>query len=172
MQNVEFKSELRDRTLVETQCRALGARMDSTFDQVDSYFKMPDGRLKKRESSNNPTEWIYYHRANTLRPKVSRYAILNDEQARHRWGTLSLRPWLVVKKRRALWMMDENTRIHLDEVESLGRFLEVEAMVCEKYSECECEQICEFLREHFQYAIGEMIGESYSDMLARVSGWD
>jgi adenylate cyclase class IV len=69
----------------------------------------------------------------------------------------------VVRKTREAWLID-NTRIHLDWVERLGRFIEFEAAVCDKYSARECVRIVAHLRDLFAPAMGEPIASSYSDL--------
>lgn len=164
MQNVEFKAELREPDLARAKCRALGASLIGVLDQTDTYFKLPDGRLKKREAPGEPIEWIFYHRTNRLQPRLSTFTILSDEQARRRWGTQSLRTWIVVKKRRELWMI-ENVRIHLDQVETLGAFIEFEAVVNTPGDIARNHERIARLRGEFAPLMGEPIAVSYSDLL-------
>lgn len=164
MQNIEFKAELRDVEIARKACELIGAKKIGTIDQTDTYFKMPDGRLKRRETTDEHVEWIFYHRPDKSRPKLSNFTILSDRQAKTRWGTANLRPWLTVKKRRELWIID-NTRIHLDCVDRLGSFIEFEAMVSAKYNVQECHTIVAHLREQFGPALGEPISVSYCDLM-------
>jgi adenylate cyclase class IV len=166
MQNLEFKAELRHLNAARQQCVAIGATPHGVLQQVDTYFKLADGRLKRRETQGQPIEWIWYHRANDIRPRVSHYSILTDEQARRRWGTLSLREWLCVRKRRELWIID-NVRIHLDEVEGLGTFIEFEALMTEGTSANAREAAVAQLRQFFAPVLGEPVGVSYSDLMAQ-----
>jgi len=165
MQNVEFKSELRDVELARHQCGLIGARFLGDLEQTDTYFRMPDGRLKRRETWGYPTTWIFYHRPDRASARLSNYTIFTDEQARSRWGVQSLREWLTVVKRRELWLID-NTRIHLDRVERLGRFIEFEAQVGAKYDVEECSTIVAHLRGQFGPVMGEPIAVSYCDLMA------
>lgn len=128
---------------------------------------MTDGRLKKREAPGEPTEWIYYHRRDIVRPRMSSYAILSDAQAKRRWGTHSLRAWLKVAKTRELWML-ENVRIHLDDVRALGRFIEFEAVVSKEHDTRHCHEMIGRLREAFGPTMGEPVGASYCDLMAQV----
>ena len=128
---------------------------------------MTDGRLKKREAPGEPTEWIYYHRRDIVRPCMSSYAILSDAQAKRRWGTHSLRAWLKVAKKRELWML-ENIRIHLDDVLGLGRFIEFEAVISKEHDTRECHEMIGELREVFGPTMGEPVGASYCDLMAQV----
>jgi len=166
MQNIEFKAELRDPQAARAQCEVIGATRMGVLNQTDTYFKMPDGRLKRREAEGEPIEWIFYHRENRLQPRLSNYAILTDAQARRRWGTESLREWIVVRKQRELWMK-ENVRIHLDHVDRLGWFLEFEAIVDAKHDAAQCRKAVASLRAQFEPALGEPISVSYADLIAQ-----
>jgi hypothetical protein len=128
---------------------------------------MPEGRLKKREAPGEPTEWIYYHRRDIVRPRMCSYSILTDAQARRRWGTQSLRTWLRVAKTRELWLL-ANVRIHIDDVRSLGSFIEFEAVVTKDHDTRDCHQMIRHLRETFGPTLGEPVGASYSDLMAQV----
>ena len=164
MQNIEFKAELRDLEAARCQCRLAGAIYIGRLYQTDTYYKLPDGRLKRREAIDEPTEWIFYHRDDHVRPRVSNYSILTDEQARRRWGTYSLREWLQVRKIRELWMLD-NVRIHLDDVESLGTFIEFEAVVGTGHDTAACQAAVGRLRAMFGAVLGEAVSVSYSDLM-------
>ena len=137
------------------------------LEQTDTYFKMADGRLKRREAPGEPTEWIYYHRRDIVRPRMSSYSILTDGQAKRRWGTHSLRAWLQVVKSRELWML-ENVRIHLDEVRKLGSFIEFEAVISEDHDTRECHDTIRYLREVFGPTLGEPVAASYCDLMAQM----
>jgi adenylate cyclase class IV len=165
MRNVEFKAELRNPAAAAAQCAAVGAEHLGTLRQTDTYYRLAAGRLKRRSAPGEPVDWIYYDRPNDVRPRVSTYAILSDLQARRRWGTESLREWLTVVKTRELWMLG-NVRIHLDEVDGLGTFLELEAMVTDEQDESACRRMIERLRQTFAPLLGEPIAVSYSDLAA------
>ena len=132
--------------------------------QTDTYFRLPDGRLKMREVPGDLPEWIFYHRQDRVSPRMSNYTILNNEQARRRWGTHSLKPWLSVVKSRELWMLGD-VRIHLDEVEGLGTFIEFEALVSRRFDVKMCHEAVRSLRETFAPLLGEPISKSYSDLV-------
>ncbi|MFG0331028.1 MAG: class IV adenylate cyclase [Phycisphaerales bacterium] len=166
MRNVEYKTELRDLEAARAQCHALGARFMGAFQQIDTYFRVPDGRLKRRETSGQPVEFILYRRPDRLTARMSEYSTYTEEQARSRWGMVSLKEWLTVIKNRELFLL-ENVRIHLDRVRELGDYLEFEAVVRPPFGVKKChEQVAE-LREVFRPITGETIAGSYSDLLAR-----
>ncbi|MCA9310532.1 MAG: class IV adenylate cyclase, partial [Phycisphaerales bacterium] len=128
MENLEYKAELRDPTLARLVIQQGRSLYVGTFDQVDTYFHVADGRLKRRQCEGEPVEWIHYHRPNELEPRISRFSIYSEEEARTRFGQSQLAVRAVVRKRRQLWL-HRAVRIHMDEVEGLGRFIELEAMV-------------------------------------------
>lgn len=165
MQNVEFKCELRDPELAASILRKLGATHIATLDQTDTYFRVTDGRLKRRESRGEPTEWIFYSRDNISRPKVSKFMIYTEEEARSRFGERPLPVWVVVSKKRQLWMLT-GVRVHLDEVAGLGHFLEFEAMVSRRQNAAQRHQDIEALRVALGPTLGEPIACGYSDLIA------
>jgi adenylate cyclase class IV len=164
MQNIEFKAELRNMDAAAAQCGALGGHHLGTLTQTDTYYKLTDGRLKKRESADDPVCWIYYHRPDRVRPRMCNYTILSDEQARRRWGTQSLHEWLTVRKTRDLWMID-HVRVHLDRVDDLGTFIEFEAIVSDRFDVKACHEAIAELRETFAPILGEPLGVSYCDLM-------
>jgi adenylate cyclase class 2 len=167
MQNIEFKAELRNIEAARRQCKLIGAERVGQLRQTDTYFRLPDGRLKRREAPGEPVEWIFYHRPDRVSPKMSNYTILTDEQAKRRWGTHSLKPWLTVTKTRELWMI-EDVRIHLDTVDDLGTFIEFEALVSRRFDVKMCHAAVNELRERFGPLIAEPLSVSYSDMMQQI----
>lgn len=165
MQNVEFKCELRDPALARLICEKIGARHVVTLRQTDTYFRVPDGRLKKRECDAEPTEYIFYHRLNRSRPRLSHFTIYTEEEAKARFGTRELPVWLKVVKTRDLWMY-AGVRIHLDAVEGLGDFIEGEALVTPTQNVARCHEAIARVRELLAPALGELIATSYSDLAA------
>jgi adenylate cyclase class 2 len=164
MQNIEFKAELRDIEAARQQCRLVGAELHQAMRQRDTYFRMADGRLKKREIDGKRIQWVYYHRPDRVSPRMSNYTLLTDVQAKRRWGTRNLKPWLMVEKSRELWIVDD-VRIHLDDVKDLGTFIEFEALVSRRFNVKACHEAIARLREAFMPLMGEPISVSYSDLL-------
>lgn len=127
--NVEFKARL-DRSLdeVEAALRSFGAVSGGVLSQRDTYFHTSSGRLKLREV-NDAAELIDYARDERRDVMVSRYTVAALADAEEQRATLSARHGLrgVVEKVRRLWLY-QNTRIHLDEVASLGRYIEIEVV--------------------------------------------
>ena len=71
---------------------------------------------------------------------------------------------VVVRKVRRLFLLD-NVRIHLDEVDGLGNFLEFEAVLNPGQDEADGYAQLETLQSEFGIATEAIIGASYSDLL-------
>ena len=165
MHNIEYKAELRDVAAARRQCKLLGATRIGVLRQTDTYYRLADARLKRREAPGEPTEWILYHRRDIVRPRMCDYVILSEAQARRRWGSQSLKEWVKVVKKRELWML-ENVRIHVDDVQRLGRFIEFEAAVDKEHDARSCHRAVNRLRRAFGPTMGEAVGAGYSDLMA------
>lgn len=165
MHNVELKLELRDPDLARAILRRLGSTFVISLEQTDTYFRVPSGRLKKRESPDEPVEYISYDRANSSRPRMSHFTIYSEAEALARFGITPLPVWVVVKKKRDVHMLG-NVRIHLDVVQGLGEFLEFEALVSPEFHVVKCHEAISELRRALNMALGEPLGVSYSDLLA------
>ncbi|MBO0746776.1 MAG: class IV adenylate cyclase [Acidimicrobiaceae bacterium] len=127
--NLELKA--RDPTPGRTlaTARALGARDRGVSNQIDTFFVVPRGRLKLRESED-VAELIEYERKDLPGPRTSRYRRLQIAHPERYRDVLSaeLGVLAVIEKRRHL-MVKGNVRIHLDRVRDLGTYVELEAVV-------------------------------------------
>jgi adenylate cyclase class IV len=165
MHNVEFKAELRDLALAGAICRKLEAMHVGDIDQTDTYYRVPNGRLKKREAKGERTEYIFYDRPDRISPKLSHFTIYSEREALERFGRHPLAEWVVVRKKRHLYLL-RGIRIHLDSVEGLGDFIEFEALVSPEQNVVNCHRQIAALRMEFAPVLGEAISSGYSDMLA------
>jgi predicted adenylyl cyclase CyaB len=75
----------------------------------------------------------------------------------------------VVRKTRILYLIGQ-TRVHVDEVQGLGDFLELEVVLRPGQSELEGKNIVTALLSEFGIAQNELIAEAYVDLLARRAG--
>jgi adenylate cyclase, class 2 len=165
MNNLEFKAELRDLPVARSICRSLHAAWIAEVQQVDTYYRVPTGRLKKREQFGEPVEYICYERPNRSSPKISHFDIYTQKQALERFGSAPLPIWTIVRKTREIFILN-HTRIHLDRVESLGNFLELESIVSKQHDQSKCALDITNLRKALAPVLGEAIDCSYSDLLA------
>jgi adenylate cyclase class 2 len=128
MRNIELKARLRDRANALSICEAIGATFWNHIHQVDTYFKVPDGRLKLREADPGGCELVYYRRPNIAGPKGCDYTIEPAEPSIKHLLVEALEQLAVVDKIRTLYLWS-NVRIHLDLVQGLGDFIEFEAVL-------------------------------------------
>jgi predicted adenylyl cyclase CyaB len=170
MQNIEFKAELKDLPLARSIVHALGARYIAILDQTDTYYHLPEvvkiggGRLKKRQTVGEATEWIVYERPDQASAKVSSFKIHSEEEAAARFDIASLRERVIVKKTRELHILGE-VRIHLDLVQGLGAFVEFEALVSARLDAAAAHRAVAMLRRDLSPALGEPISVGYADLL-------
>jgi adenylate cyclase class 2 len=149
------------------KARALATERVGVDEQVDTYFKTAAGRLKLRESSLSGGQLIPYYRPDDDGPRRSDYQVIPVEDAPSLRAMLSemLGVHAVVRKRREI-LLHENVRIHLDEVEGLGRFLELEA-VFDGSAEEEARQQAKVRWMMKEMGLGEedLIAGSYEQMV-------
>jgi predicted adenylyl cyclase CyaB len=131
LKNIEIKTPLAERAQTEEKLLSIGANLEWTRKQVDTFFNAPSGWLKLREVEGCPCELISYRRSvEDSGPRESDYDILRLEAAHELSSVLehSLGILGIVEKQRALWLY-RNTRVHLDRVKGLGDFLELETVL-------------------------------------------
>ncbi|MCZ6506770.1 MAG: class IV adenylate cyclase [Acidobacteria bacterium] len=128
--NVEVKARLTDVASVCRKARALATDGPHEFVQHDVFFHCRRGRLKLRRFADGAGELIAYERADEAGPKTSHYRVVPcadpDAVAEALGNALGVLG--EVRKRRTLFLIGR-TRVHLDEVEDLGSFLELEVVL-------------------------------------------
>jgi predicted adenylyl cyclase CyaB len=137
------------------------------LNQTDTYFHPRDAsRLKLRQINNDRAELITYTRPNTPSARTSLYKLdpISNPQATLLELTQSLGVLCVVRKRRELFLW-QNVRIHLDQVEDLGPFLEFEGVVSPQANESLSRARVDHLVQEFAITPDHQIGVSYSDLL-------
>jgi adenylate cyclase class IV len=124
--NIEIKARVRDWDNLRRLAEKLADGPAEIIDQLDTFFHCPHGRLKLRYFSPARGELIVYEREDVAGSKASRYLITATtepdalrEVLRRALGVMG-----TVRKRRYLYLVGQ-TRIHLDEVDGLGAFLEL-----------------------------------------------
>jgi adenylate cyclase, class 2 len=130
-ENVELKALDNDPVQSERACRTLGASDHGVLVQRDTYFGVEHGRLKLREDPERRVgELIFYLRAHEDGLRSSRYWRVPTDEPRALASLLEAAHGVVgvVAKRRRLFIY-ENVRIHLDDVEGLGSFIELESVL-------------------------------------------
>ncbi len=183
--NIELKARCRDLTAAARAAADLGATPYEIIRQRDTYFPCVVGRLKLREVWASGTEGpdaaeatpdrydlIWYRRADAAGPRPSDYRL-----ARHQ-GDTRLREVLVaalgvrveVVKRREVLLVDD-VRIHLDRVNGLGTFIELEAIVSAATDEEAARDKLHRLSPALGVATEDVVPVSYADLvLAEADG--
>jgi adenylate cyclase len=129
--NVEIKAAVTDLAAIEEKAAKLADEGPVVLEQEDVFFHCPRGRLKLRRFATR-AELIAYERPDALGPKPSRYVVHRTDDPDGLQNALSLAMGIrgVVRKRRTLYVIGQ-TRVHLDHVQSLGDFVELEVVLAE-----------------------------------------
>jgi adenylate cyclase, class 2 len=174
--NFEFKARLKNENQIRAALKRLRARFVGTDHQMDTYFRVPRGRLKVREGRIE-NALIFYERSNLPRTRQSRIEMMALPPGNSFRKVLSavFGVLTVVDKRREIYFSG-NVKIHLDRVRGLGKFVEVEAIRKSKVESRKAKAKKETTQEQargFQKLFGiedaEILGESYSDLVLRAS---
>ena len=165
--NVEIKARSNNQDKIRNILKLKNANFKGIDHQIDTYFLVSKGRLKLREG-NIENNLIQYIRPNISGPKQSDFALYKTEPKSNLKTLLinSLGVKTVVDKHREIYFI-ENIKFHLDKVEKLGTFVEIEAAGT-KEEEGAYEQLLEQCQQYlnlFEIKESDLIHNSYSDML-------
>jgi homotetrameric cytidine deaminase len=162
--NIELKALDPDPARSLAVCRELGAEDRGVLRQRDTYFRARSGRLKLREEDGAPPVLIQYDRPDAAAARESRYRLTRVEDPDELRASLdsALGTLVVVDKERHLLLWD-GVRIHLDTVQGLGSFVELEGVAPpDSDLEPERRKVVYLQRE---LGIDEVLTDSYSDRL-------
>ena len=164
--NVEIKARVPDLDAVRRLASAIAPRPPELIAQVDTFFVVPAGRLKVREFANGSGELIAYDRADQAGPKAASYAVASCADAKALCAALSqvLPVRGRVVKRRELFLVGR-TRVHLDEVERLGSFVELEVVLRDGEPVEDGETEAFELMRRLQIAPEYLVSTAYIDLL-------
>ena len=126
--NVEFKARDPNPEVTAARCLNLGAVSAGTLVQRDVYYRARHGRLKLRTQADDGSELIAYRRPDAPDASESTYVRAPASEAVGEALEVALGTTVVVSKHRQL-LIWEGVRIHLDEVDGLGSFVEFEAVL-------------------------------------------
>ncbi|MEE4637287.1 MAG: class IV adenylate cyclase, partial [Wenzhouxiangella sp.] len=130
--NVEIKAKVAEFAQLEARAQQVAEGSPEQIQQDDTFFHCPEGRLKLRDFGNGEAELIFYRRADEAGPKTSFYRITPTRDPEGLRETLALAYGELgrVVKRRTLYLAGR-TRIHLDRVQDLGDFMELEVVLAD-----------------------------------------
>lgn len=163
--NIEVKARCGDLARAAAICRRAGALHVWTRRQTDIYFAVPDGRLKLRIEQPGEATLVRYQRPDVAAIRDSRYELLAVPDAEATLFELETRygSCARVQKERALYTL-ENVRIHLDQVEGLGTFIEFEAVMDGVERDAAARALLERLLADLGVAPEDVLSQSYGDM--------
>ena len=164
--NIEVKVRVADPARVRELVLATGAHSTGVEVQTDRYYELAGGRrVKLRTRAGSAAELIRYDRPETAGVRASDYEVtpVRDEEAR-RCLVPDGDPVAVVRKRREVLLLD-NVRIHLDDVERLGTFLELEAVIDAQHDDGICHRQVHALLGAIGLADADPIRASYGELI-------
>ena len=165
--NIEFKAYYDDIAKARGKCKSMGARMVKTYAQRDIYFPVSRGRLKLRINDGLNHYLIYYNRMNSaniresaiikieIAPNVSDLQYLLKE---------SLGISVEIHKRREVFET-EDALINIDDVENLGKFIEIEVMTNKIRPNRNAFIVAKELQDAFDITQANIVPFSYSDLM-------
>ena len=166
--NIEIKAKARNFSQQKDLACKLTDSPEELICQEDTFFKTLKGRLKLRMFSPSQGELIYYERDNISGPKQSNYSISKTYEPIKLKDMLSCALGVqgVVRKKRYVFIVG-HTRIHLDDVDGLGYFIELEVVMQPNQTAKECLQTANEIMEKMQIREDDLIDVAYIDLLTR-----
>ena len=166
--NIEIKARVRDFPELKRRAEALSDLPLEVIPQEDTFFVTPKGRLKLRVLAPDRAQLVYYERPDQDGPKRSDYFIFNTNDPENLKTALKLALGIrgVVKKTRYLYMVGQ-TRVHLDDVEGLGQFMELEVVLRDDQSDEEGQAIANDLMKKLGIEPTDLIEGAYMDLLEK-----
>jgi len=166
--NIEIKARVNNYTDIQYRAEQLSDTPCQVIPQEDTFFNCPNGRIKLRELSPKRGQLVYYIRENIAGPKHSDYKIHETDNPAGLKKILGEAYGIrgVVKKVRYLYMVGQ-TRIHLDDVMDLGKFLELEVVLGPNQTDAEGQAIAKNIMEKLGINEEDLIETAYMDLLEK-----
>jgi predicted adenylyl cyclase CyaB len=164
--DMEIKARCHNPERIRTLLKQKNAEFKGVDCQTDTYFKVRNGRLKLREGTIE-NSLIFYSRPSQAGPKQSDVAVYQTEPRPNLKEVLTsaLGVLTTVNKQREIYFIG-NVKFHVDAVESLGSFVEIEAIdtdgtIGRDKLLGQCRQYMDLLGIEAE----DLVEGSYSDML-------
>jgi predicted adenylyl cyclase CyaB len=164
--NIEIKAKSNNQDEVREILKSKNADFKGVDHQIDTYFKVNNGRLKLREGKIE-NHLIHYQRENKEGPKQSDVTLFKSDpkSSLKEILTKALGVLVVVDKQREIYFID-NVKFHIDIVEDLGTFVEIEAIDNDgTIGRSKLLEQCQFFLDLFKISQEDLISVSYSDLL-------
>ena len=173
--NIELKVSVVDFTETIHRLKKNGAIFKTLLSQIDTYYKCQNRRLKIREIDHKIYQLITYCRQDQAESKISDYTVKSldkKELGRYKLRLSRVNGLRVkVSKKRELWIY-KNTRIHLDKVRGLGKFIELETVVKNTRDLQQFEKEHQGVVDLLDLSCFTKISTSYSDLLLEKKNQD
>jgi predicted adenylyl cyclase CyaB len=168
VRNIEIKARMESVEAMRTRAAALADDGPIELLQDDTFFRCERGRLKLRALSATEGQLIFYQRANHRGPTESFFLVAPTPSPDTLREALSLAYGQAgrVRKHRTLYRVGR-TRVHLDRVEALGHFLELEVVLAEGEPSAAGVEEAHKLMAALGIAPTQLIEEAYIDLLAQ-----
>jgi predicted adenylyl cyclase CyaB len=168
--NIEIKARTRNFAELKSRAEKLSDTSVQVISQEDIFFYVERGRLKLRILAPDQAQLIYYTRPDQEGPKRSDYHLSHSSDPEGLKRVLELAYGIrgVVRKTRYLYLVGQ-TRVHLDDVEGLGQFMELEVVLEEGQSDAEGQKTAEDLMSALGVEGGDLIDGAYIDLLEKPS---
>jgi adenylate cyclase class IV len=164
--NVEVKARIASVEALLSRARALADGPEERIEQDDTFFACAHGRLKLRDFADGCGELIHYERADAEGPKLSDYVRAPTSDPAALREALARAHGVVGRVRKSRWLlMAGATRIHLDRVEDLGDFMELEVVLRDDQSVADGEAIAESLMAQLGIGDEQRLAGAYLDLL-------
>jgi predicted adenylyl cyclase CyaB len=164
--NIEIKAHAHNFADIQARAEALSETPCEILDQEDTFFPAPQGRLKLRVLSPTAAQLIYYSRADMAGPKRADYFFYGTSDAENLKKVLALAYGVrgVVRKKRYVYQIGP-AHIHLDKVESLGDFVEIEVAMRPEQTDAEGQVMAEALMEKLGIGPADLLEGAYMDII-------
>ena len=164
--NVEIKARIHDLSQLRARAQSIADSGPFEIQQDDTFFVCHNGRLKLRIFSESQGELIFYKRDNSPNPKESQYVITptSTPNVLRETLVLALGECGRVRKRRTLFLVGK-TRVHLDEVEGLGAFLELEVVLSDGETVAQGIETARRIMQQLGVSDGDLVDRAYVDLL-------
>jgi predicted adenylyl cyclase CyaB len=166
--NIEIKAYARDFEALCSKAEVLSDTPCQEIPQVDTFFNCSIGRIKLRELNPAYAQLVYYQRPDVGGPKHSEYLIYETPNPQSLKEILAQAYGIrgVVSKVRYLYLVGQ-TRIQLDDVEGLGKFIELEVVLRPGQSDEEGRAVAEDLVHKLGIQPGDFIEGAYMDLIEK-----
>ncbi|HUG33429.1 MAG TPA: class IV adenylate cyclase [Anaerolineales bacterium] len=164
--NIEIKARVRNFAELRSKAEGLSDTQVEIIQQEDTFFNVQHGRLKLRVLAPDRGQLIFYQRLDHGGPKRSDYHLAETPEPDSLKRVLELAYGIrgVVKKTRYLYLAGQS-RIHVDDVEGLGQFMELEVVLREGQGDAEGQAIAEGLMASLGVERVDLLEVAYMDLI-------